>query len=183
MKDFVARLVLEYSTTRVTEVLITKDPNLYELLSYIGYNLATWFAIGHIIWQDPCSSVECGCVDGLLMRVGRSSGAKNGRFLCGAGDEVVLLQVKGHRTRPFYVEVLGPPMVSDMIVSERFRDAIASVERFDDSLMKIVVAVEERRCHFFSAYAPHSGCSEQSKDEFWSLLDENTAKRKCRNKI
>lgn len=50
-QDFVARLVLEYSTTRVTEVLITKDPNLYELLSYIGYNLATWFAIGHIIWS------------------------------------------------------------------------------------------------------------------------------------
>ncbi|KAK6019975.1 hypothetical protein OSTOST_14378, partial [Ostertagia ostertagi] len=45
-QDFVARLVLEYSTTRVTE-----DPNLYELLSYIGYNLATWFTIGHIIWS------------------------------------------------------------------------------------------------------------------------------------
>ncbi|KAK5967878.1 hypothetical protein GCK32_013711 [Trichostrongylus colubriformis] len=50
-QDFVARLVLEYSTTRVTEVLLTKDPNLYELLSYIGYNLATWFTIGHIIWS------------------------------------------------------------------------------------------------------------------------------------
>ncbi|VDO19908.1 unnamed protein product [Heligmosomoides polygyrus] len=62
-----------------------------------------------------------------------------------------------------------------MIVSERFRDAIASVERFDDRLMKIVVAVEERRCHFFSAYAPQTGCSEQTKDEFWSLLDEKTA--------
>ncbi|KAK6037373.1 hypothetical protein COOONC_25122 [Cooperia oncophora] len=49
-QDFVARLVLEYSTTLVTEVLVTKDPTLYELLSYIGYNLATWFAIGHIIW-------------------------------------------------------------------------------------------------------------------------------------
>ncbi|KAK6036624.1 hypothetical protein COOONC_25871, partial [Cooperia oncophora] len=50
-QDFVARLVLEYSTTLVTEVLVTKDPTLYELLSYIGYNLATWFAIGHIIWS------------------------------------------------------------------------------------------------------------------------------------
>ncbi|VDO57220.1 unnamed protein product [Haemonchus placei] len=49
--DFVARLVLEYTTTRVTEVLVTKDPNLYELLSHIGYNLATWFAIGHMIWS------------------------------------------------------------------------------------------------------------------------------------
>ncbi|VDL70585.1 unnamed protein product [Nippostrongylus brasiliensis] len=50
-QDFVARLVLEYSTTRTTEVLITSDPTLYELLSYIGYNLATWFCIGHIIWS------------------------------------------------------------------------------------------------------------------------------------
>ncbi|VDP19253.1 unnamed protein product [Heligmosomoides polygyrus] len=62
-----------------------------------------------------------------------------------------------------------------MIVCERFRDAIASVERFDDRLMKIIVDVEERRCHFFSAYAPQTGCSEQTKDEFWSLLDEKAA--------
>ncbi|KHJ83925.1 hypothetical protein OESDEN_16368 [Oesophagostomum dentatum] len=49
--DYVSRLVLEYDSTQVTEVLVTKDPNLYELLSYIGYNIATWFAIGHIIWS------------------------------------------------------------------------------------------------------------------------------------
>ncbi|VDP41280.1 unnamed protein product [Heligmosomoides polygyrus] len=62
-----------------------------------------------------------------------------------------------------------------MIVSKRFRDAIASIDHFDDRLMKIVVAVEQRRCHFFSAYAPLTGCSEQTKDELWSLLDEKTA--------
>ncbi|KIH64073.1 hypothetical protein ANCDUO_05620 [Ancylostoma duodenale] len=49
-QDYVSRLVLEYSTMRVTEILVSKDPSLYELLSYIGYNIATWFAIGHIIW-------------------------------------------------------------------------------------------------------------------------------------
>ncbi|VDP13440.1 unnamed protein product [Heligmosomoides polygyrus] len=62
-----------------------------------------------------------------------------------------------------------------VIVSERFRDSIVSVERFDDRLMKIVVAAKERLYHFFSAYAPQTGCSEQTKDEFWSLLDETTA--------
>ncbi|VDO18556.1 unnamed protein product [Heligmosomoides polygyrus] len=41
--------------------------------------------------------------------------------------------------------------------------------------MKIVVAAKERLHHFFSAYAPHIGCSDQAKDEFWSLLDEKTA--------
>ncbi|KAL6729929.1 hypothetical protein Aduo_000938 [Ancylostoma duodenale] len=50
-QDYVSRLVLEYSTMRVTEILVSKDPSLYELLSYIGYNIATWFAIGHIIWS------------------------------------------------------------------------------------------------------------------------------------
>ncbi|VDO78489.1 unnamed protein product [Heligmosomoides polygyrus] len=80
--------------------------------------------------------------------------------------------------RGFKAVLCGSPRATSgvgMIVSERFCDAIASVERFDDRLMKIVVAVEERRCHFFSAYAPQTGCSEQTKDEFWSLLDEKTA--------
>ncbi|VDP12578.1 unnamed protein product [Heligmosomoides polygyrus] len=61
------------------------------------------------------------------------------------------------------------------IVSERFRDSIVSVERFDDRLMKIVVAAKERLFHFFSAYAQRTSLSDQAKDEFWSLLDEKTA--------
>ncbi|VDO60982.1 unnamed protein product [Heligmosomoides polygyrus] len=80
--------------------------------------------------------------------------------------------------RGFKAVLCGSPRTTSgvgMIVSERFRDAIASVERFDNRLMKIVVAVEERRCHFFSANAPQTGCAEQTKDEFWSLLDEKTA--------
>ncbi|VDO28983.1 unnamed protein product [Heligmosomoides polygyrus] len=43
-------------------------------------------------------------------------------------------------------------------------------------MMKIVVAAKERLYHFFSAYAPQTGCSDQAKDEFWNLLDEKTAK-------
>ncbi|VDP11327.1 unnamed protein product [Heligmosomoides polygyrus] len=62
-----------------------------------------------------------------------------------------------------------------VIVSERFRDAIISVERFNDRLMKVVVAAEQRMYHFFSAYAPQAGCSVRAKDEFWTLLDEKTA--------
>ncbi|VDP59916.1 unnamed protein product [Heligmosomoides polygyrus] len=61
-----------------------------------------------------------------------------------------------------------------VIVSERFRDSIVSVERFNDRLMKIVVAAE-RLCHFLFAYAQQSGCSDQAKQELWSLLDEKTA--------
>ncbi|VDP08611.1 unnamed protein product [Heligmosomoides polygyrus] len=80
--------------------------------------------------------------------------------------------------RGFKAVLCGSPRTTSgvgMIVFKRFRDAIASVERFDDRMMKIVVAVEERPWHFFSAYAPQTGCSKETKDEFWSLLDENTA--------
>ncbi|VDO73939.1 unnamed protein product [Heligmosomoides polygyrus] len=62
-----------------------------------------------------------------------------------------------------------------IIVSERFRDSFVSVERFDDRLMKSVVAAKERLFHFFSAYAPQTGCSDQAKDEFCNLVDEKTA--------
>ncbi|WKY05395.1 hypothetical protein Q1695_005977 [Nippostrongylus brasiliensis] len=60
-------------------------------------------------------------------------------------------------------------------VSERFRDSIAEVKRFSDRFMKIIVVTEERRVHFFTAYAPQTGCSEEVKDEFWALLHEKTA--------
>ncbi|VDP04498.1 unnamed protein product [Heligmosomoides polygyrus] len=76
--------------------------------------------------------------------------------------------------RGFKAVLCGSPTTTSgvgIIVSERFRDSIVSVERFDDRLMKIVVAAKD----FFSAYAPQSGCSDQAKDEFWNLLDEKTA--------
>ncbi|VDL64874.1 unnamed protein product [Nippostrongylus brasiliensis] len=41
--------------------------------------------------------------------------------------------------------------------------------------MKIIVVTEETRLHFFTAYAPQTGCSEEVKDEFWALLHEKTA--------
>ncbi|EYC32663.1 hypothetical protein Y032_0002g1030 [Ancylostoma ceylanicum] len=62
-----------------------------------------------------------------------------------------------------------------VIVPGRFGDSIAGVERFDDRLMKTVIVTLERRIHFFSAYAPQTGCTDQAKDEFWALIDEKTA--------
>uniref|UniRef100_A0A7I4YDH8 Reverse transcriptase domain-containing protein n=1 Tax=Haemonchus contortus TaxID=6289 RepID=A0A7I4YDH8_HAECO len=40
--------------------------------------------------------------------------------------------------------------------------------------MKIVVVIERQKYHLFSTYAPHTGCSEQTKDTFWNMLDEKT---------
>ncbi|EYC12736.1 hypothetical protein Y032_0046g1396 [Ancylostoma ceylanicum] len=58
-------------------------------------------------------------------------------------------------------------------VSERVRNSVAEVQRYC-RLMKIVVATVERRIHFFSAYAPQTGCSDKAKDDFWTLLDGKT---------
>ncbi|VDO91096.1 unnamed protein product [Heligmosomoides polygyrus] len=80
--------------------------------------------------------------------------------------------------RGFKAVLCGSPRTTSgvgIIVSERFRDSIVSVERFDDRLMKIVAAAKERLYHLFSAYAPQTGCSDQAKEEFWRLLDEKTA--------
>ncbi|VDO18766.1 unnamed protein product [Heligmosomoides polygyrus] len=88
--------------------------------------------------------------------------------------------------RGFKAVLCGSPRTTSgvgIIVSERFRDSILSVERFDDRLMKIVVAAKERLHHFFSAYAPQTGCSDQAKDEFWSLLDEKTAEVQSKDVI
>ncbi|VDP48722.1 unnamed protein product [Heligmosomoides polygyrus] len=86
-----------------------------------------------------------------------------------------LPQVKGRGFRAVLCESLTTTDDVGIIVSERFHDSIVSVERFDDGLMKIVVAAKERLYHFFSAHAPHAGCSDQAKDDFWSLLDEKAA--------
>ncbi|EYC30863.1 hypothetical protein Y032_0004g1817 [Ancylostoma ceylanicum] len=43
------------------------------------------------------------------------------------------------------------------IVSQRFRDSIADVQRFDDRLMKVIVTTAEQHLYFFSAYAPQTG--------------------------
>ncbi|VDO93114.1 unnamed protein product [Heligmosomoides polygyrus] len=93
------------------------------------------------------------------------------------GNEVVLPKSRDIG-RGFKAVLCGSPRTTSsvgIIVSERCRDSIVSVERFDDRLVKIVVAAKERLFHFFSAYAPQTSCSDQANDEFWSLLDEKTA--------
>ncbi|VDP38660.1 unnamed protein product [Heligmosomoides polygyrus] len=102
--------------------------------------------------QDPRGYAGCGYVDGPLVR-SRDIGQGFKAVLCGS---------------PRTTSGVG------MFASGRFRDWIVSVERFDDRLMKIVVAAKQRLYHFFSAYAPQNGCSDQTKEEFWNLLDEKT---------
>ena len=57
-------------------------------------------------------------------------------------------------------------------VSKRFRDAILEARRYDDRLMKVVFLLAKRKLHLFTAYAPQAGCSDATKIDFWSLIDE-----------
>ncbi|VDL71368.1 unnamed protein product [Nippostrongylus brasiliensis] len=41
--------------------------------------------------------------------------------------------------------------------------------------MKIMVITKNERLHFFTAYAPQTGCSEKVKEDFWTLLHEKEA--------
>ncbi|VDP03053.1 unnamed protein product [Heligmosomoides polygyrus] len=89
-----------------------------------------------------------------------------------------LLRWVQNRVQGYPAVLCGSPRTTSgvgIIVSERCFDSVVSVERFDDRFMKIVVTAKERLYQFFSTYAPQTGCSDQAKDEFWSLLDEKTA--------
>ncbi|VDO18578.1 unnamed protein product [Heligmosomoides polygyrus] len=62
--------------------------------------------------------------------------------------------------RGFKAVLCGSPRTTSgvgVIVSERFRDSIVSVERSNNRLVKIVVVAKEQLYHFFSAYAPYTG--------------------------
>ncbi|EYC21314.1 hypothetical protein Y032_0019g3747 [Ancylostoma ceylanicum] len=73
-----------------------------------------------------------------------------------------------------YNDSTGTRSIVDVIVSERSRNFIAGVKRFDDHLMKIVIVSLKRR--LFSAYAPlQTGCTDQAKYEFWEQISEKTA--------
>ncbi|CAI4229992.1 unnamed protein product [Auanema sp. JU1783] len=68
-QDFVARLTLEYTSMDIREVLDSKDPNLYEMLSFIGYNLALWFTIGYILWLLFAAASGLCCTGGRSRKV------------------------------------------------------------------------------------------------------------------
>lgn len=56
-------------------------------------------------------------------------------------------------------------------VSERLRDSVKEVSRYNDRLMKIIIVTSTQTVHIFSAYAPQTGRSDTEKNTFWDLLD------------
>ncbi|EYC33056.1 hypothetical protein Y032_0002g578 [Ancylostoma ceylanicum] len=63
------------------------------------------------------------------------------------------------------------PMNELDFADERYRRNIELLS----FLKQIICRETQRRIHFFSAYAPQTGCTDQAKDEFWALIDEKTA--------
>jgi len=56
--DYVSQLTIVYNSYMAYSVVQSRNPNFYQLLSNIGYNIALWFAVGHIIWTlvtTPCN--------------------------------------------------------------------------------------------------------------------------------
>ncbi|KAI1713899.1 amiloride-sensitive sodium channel domain-containing protein [Ditylenchus destructor] len=59
-QDFVSRFSLDYDTLVVTDTTISADMDLLGLLTVFGCNLATLFAVGHIIWTlSSCLCDRC----------------------------------------------------------------------------------------------------------------------------
>ncbi|VDP14549.1 unnamed protein product [Heligmosomoides polygyrus] len=127
--------------------------------------------------QDPRGYAECGYVDGCSCELVEALERRRVDF-CAVQETRWSCSKSRDIGRGFKAVLCGSPRTTSgvgIIVSERFRDSIVSVERFDNRLMKVVVAAKERLYHFFSAYAPQTGGSDQAKDKFWSLLDEKSA--------
>uniref|UniRef100_A0A183FQC7 Endo/exonuclease/phosphatase domain-containing protein n=1 Tax=Heligmosomoides polygyrus TaxID=6339 RepID=A0A183FQC7_HELPZ len=115
------------------------------------------------VWkQDLRSNAECGYVGGPLCELVEALELRRVDF-CAVQETRWSCSKSRDIGRSFKAVLCGSPRTTSglgIIVSERFREPIVSVERFDDRLMKIVVAAKERLYHF-SAYAPQNGCSEQ----------------------
>ncbi|VDO85620.1 unnamed protein product [Heligmosomoides polygyrus] len=62
------------------------------------------------------------------------------------------------------------------IVSDRVLTRIVEHLSVGSAIAGLVAGGMPYAYHVFSAYAPQNGCSDEAKEEFWSLLDEKTAK-------
>ncbi|VDO86312.1 unnamed protein product [Heligmosomoides polygyrus] len=114
------------------------------------------------LYLDTLTGRSCEFVEALERRKIDFRAAQETRWSCSKSRDI---------GRCFKAVLCGSD-TSGIIVRRRL---FHCVERLDDRLMKIDVAAKNRVYHFFSAYAPQTGCSGQAKDEFWNLLDEKTA--------
>ena len=58
-----------------------------------------------------------------------------------------------------------------IIVNEDLKTEVTEVERLEDRIIKIKIALTSKQWHFVSCYAPQVGCEEDEKVKFWESMD------------
>ncbi|KAE9554101.1 hypothetical protein FO519_002690 [Halicephalobus sp. NKZ332] len=78
--DYVSQLTVVYNSYMASSVVESRNPNFYQLLSNIGYNIGLWFAVGHIIWTlitTPCDW----CCGTSVLKSRKITPMENGGFV------------------------------------------------------------------------------------------------------
>ncbi|GMR56429.1 hypothetical protein PMAYCL1PPCAC_26624 [Pristionchus mayeri] len=73
--EYVSRLTIDFASLATFEVLQERAIPLFEMLSNVGYNIALWFAVGHILWTLFAEARDVCCKP---VRVGPSHQPVNG---------------------------------------------------------------------------------------------------------
>ena len=56
------------------------------------------------------------------------------------------------------------------------KDLVTEVIRKDDRIIWMRLGLNEFSLNVFSVYAPHTGCTEEERDQFWTSLQEEMEK-------
>ena len=68
-----------------------------------------------------------------------------------------------------------PGGVGILVKEDLFEDAIM-MERVNDRIIKIQMVLGQKVCNIFSVYAPQAGRTEDEKEAFWGVLDDEVMK-------
>ena len=63
-----------------------------------------------------------------------------------------------------------------IILSSEMKNLVTEVNRKDDRIIWVRIALGEFALNVFSVYAPQAGCTEEERDQFWSSLQEEVEK-------
>ena len=61
--------------------------------------------------------------------------------------------------------------VVGIMVNEDFKKEVTEVERKEDRIIRIKMALTSKQWHFVCCYAPQAGCEEEEKVKFWESMD------------
>ncbi len=92
----------------------------------------------------------------------RHQGSNGGREL-GGGDTLMYKGVKVKGRRHGVAMVVGPKLIP----------YIQEVKLVTERLMSCTVNINGKKYHIYQIYAPQQGCTEEEKEQFMDVLEEN----------